>query len=77
MTAEGAVAAAGACAEVGRFMAEHLLVFAPVYLANVERQAKSGLYRAAAALAREVLAWAQRELDVRPVEVLDPADFPV
>ena len=77
MTAEGAVAAAGACAEAGRFMAEHLLVFAPIYLANVEQRARSDLYRAAAVLAREVLAWAQRELGVRPVETLDPADFPV
>ena len=77
MAAQGVVAAAGARVEAGRFMAEHLLVFAPIYLANVERRAKSGLYRAAAVLAREALAWAQRELDVRSVEALDPADFPI
>ena len=69
--------AAGAERELARFMGEHLLVFAPVYLGNVEAQARSGYYRAAALLARETLAWAADAVGAVPAEVLDPADFPV
>lgn len=67
----------GATCELRRFLGEHVLVFAPIYLGHVERQARSTLYRAAAVLAREVLVWAADMLGARPAERLDPADFPL
>lgn len=67
----------GATAELRAFLSEHLLVFAPIYLGNVERQAKSELYRAAAQIAREALSWAADFAGAAAVETLDPADFPV
>ncbi|MBS5449855.1 MAG: molecular chaperone TorD family protein [Coriobacteriia bacterium] len=70
-------AAAGASCELRRFLGEHLLVFAPVYLPHVEMQARSGLYRATAILAREILAWAAGRLGAAAVVALDPADFPL
>lgn len=70
-------ALAGATAELRRFLGEHVLVFAPVYLANVGAQAHSELYRTAAALAQDVLAWAAALLGATPMETLDPADFPL
>lgn len=70
-------AAAGATGELRRFLGEHLLVFAPIYLAHVETQARSDLYRAAATLAREVITWAADLLGAIPAEMLDPADFPL
>ena len=73
----GDVIRQGATAELRAFLSEHLLVFAPIYLGNVKRQAKSGLYRAAAQVAREALSWAADLVDTSAVETLDPADFPV
>ncbi len=70
-------AAAGASCELRRFLGEHLLVFAPVYLSHVETQARSGLYRAAAMLARELLAWAAGLVGAKAAVALDPADFPL
>lgn len=74
---DASAAPAGATRELRRFLGEHLLVFAPIYLGHVEQQARSDLYRAAATLAREVLAWAADELGAQPAEQLDPADFPL
>lgn len=73
----GDVIRQGATAELRAFLSEHLLVFAPIYLGNVERQAKSELYRAAAQVAREALSWAADFAGAAAVETLDPADFPV
>ena len=67
----------GATTELRAFLSEHLLVFAPIYLGNVEQQAKSELYRAAAQVAREALSWAAGLIGATAVETLDPADFPV
>ena len=75
--AGGAEEAAGATAELRRFLGEHMLVFAPVYLANVEVQATTGLYRSAAVLARDVLTWAAGLMGATAVERLDPADYPL
>lgn len=63
--------------EARAFLSEHLLVFGPVYLANLEKRARSGYYRAVAALCAAVLTETAEALGATPVESIDAARFVV
>lgn len=68
---------AGACREIARFLGEHLLVFAPVYLQNFVTRASTAFYRAAGGVAQGILTWAGELSGAQACETLDIADFPL
>ena len=54
-----------------RFLSEHLLVFAPVYLGNVQKRAQSGFYAALAGIAEKTLSSLAEALGAEAVEGVD------
>ena len=63
--------------EARAFLSDHLLVFGPLYLANLEKRAQSGYYRAIAVLCAAALAGAAEALDAAPAESIDSARFAI
>lgn len=59
------------------FLSEHVLVFGPLYLDNLAAQARTDFYHAAARLAFDVLASAERFFEARAVEQIDRDRFSV
>lgn len=57
------------------FLSEHVLVFAPLYLANVRKQARSPFYRAIAAMVAATLESLAAALGACAVETVDEARF--
>ncbi len=57
------------------FLGEHLLVFAPTYLRNVEIRAKSAYYQAVACMAQEVLTSLAKVLHITARYSIDEARF--
>lgn len=60
-------------AEVTAFLSQHVLVWMPVYLANVGVRAQEPFYRVVAALAAASVASLAEALDAQPVERIDEA----
>lgn len=57
------------------FLSEHVLVFAPLYLANMRKQARSPFYRAIAAMVTATLESLAAALGACAVETVDEARF--
>ena len=64
-------APARACDDARAFLSDHVLVFAPVYLANVQTRAKEPFYRAVAGIAQATIASLADVLDAHAAESLD------
>ena len=67
----------GVCAEIRRFMGEHLLVFAPIYLENFMKRASTVFYRSLGEFALESIKWAADITGAEPSDVLNIEDFPL
>lgn len=72
-----ALLAQGRSDEARAFLSDHLLVFGPLYLANLEKRAQTDYYRAVASLCAAVLAGAADALGAAPVEQIDAARFAI
>lgn len=64
-----------ACADARAFLSDHLLVFAPVYFANVQTRAKGPFYRIVAAIAQETTASLACALDAHASEEIDESAY--
>ncbi|MEG0070894.1 MAG: molecular chaperone TorD family protein [Raoultibacter sp.] len=53
------------------FLSEHLLVFAPTYLANVQTRANTGFYRAIASIAYQTLACMAKAFKIEAATTID------
>ena len=62
-------------AQAGAFLSAHVLVFAPVYLANVRTRARSAYYRAVAGIAASAIGALACALGAQPEETADEARF--
>ena len=72
--AMGAIDSAAACRAteaLGTFLADHVLVFSPVYLRNVQTQAKEPFYRLVAAIAEATVSSLAAALNVQASEAID------
>ncbi len=68
-------AVAAPLAQAGAFLSAHVLVFAPVYLANVRTRARSAYYRAVAGIAASAIGALACALGAQPEETADEARF--
>lgn len=64
-----------ALADLAQFLSQHVLVFAPVYLENVQTRAKTAYYRAIAGVAHGVLAALAAAVGAEAVEEIDSTRF--
>lgn len=64
-----------ACVDARAFLSDHLLVFAPVYFANVQARAKEPFYRIVAAIAQATMVSLAGALDARASEEIDESAY--
>lgn len=62
---------ADATSEIQSFLSDHVLVFAPIYLKNVQTRAQEAFYRSVAGVAEAMLAAMASDFDARPSETID------